>query len=153
MLWGCGFLWSGIPVGRGDEQGEMSPTPQKKTQPPAMSSSKPNPSLEFTPASLLVLGGCRSPRKERAANAHGHVPRGLPGSGLVAELPKPGLGAAAPVWPHPKQPPREGRKQPHPRAPNPPPGRASCALGVLTRPGAIGTSLSFSSPNLVHFVF
>lgn len=48
--------------GLGDEQCEMSPFPPKK-QPPAVSSSKPAPSLEFTPALHLILGGWQESEK------------------------------------------------------------------------------------------
>lgn len=98
------------------------------------------------------------------------IPQGLPWAGARGSLrqqqpPQPGSGAgpaAAPTWLHPKKHPSESRKQPHPCTPNPPPGRASCApadggsslgRGPCPGPGVIGTSLSFSSPNLVHFVF
>lgn len=46
--------------GLGDEQGEMSP---HKKQPPAISWSKPAPSLEFTPALHSILGGWQESEK------------------------------------------------------------------------------------------
>lgn len=155
---GIWVFWRGIPVRRGleDEQGEMSPT-QKPGAVHFLEQASSIP--ELRPALHLILGGWQSPRKERPLILLARSRRDCPGQ--QQQIPKLGVGAApaaAPTGLHPKNPPSESRKQPHSRAPNPPLGRASCALGdphsargaVL---GNIGTSLSFSSPNLVHFVF
>lgn len=64
MLWECGSLWSGIPVRRGLETSKAKyPRPPPKYQPPAISSSKPAPSLEFTPALHLILEGWQESEK------------------------------------------------------------------------------------------
>lgn len=158
-------MWSGILVGRGLERNKMKCPPHKKTAAGHFLEQASSIPGVYSGVTLdpWRMAGVRERSEPLILLAS--IPQGLPRAGARGslrqqQLPRLGLGAgpaAAPTWLHPKKLPSESRKQP--RALNPPLGRASCVLGGPHSaggggmPGAIGTSLSLSSPNLVHFVF
>lgn len=124
---GIWVVWRGIPARRGleDEQGEMSP-PQKPGAGHFLEQASSIPGADSgVTLDPWRMAGVRERREPLILLAS--IPQGLP---RAAAAPQTGVGAApaaAPTGLHPENPPSESRK--HSRAPNPPLGRASCALG------------------------